>query len=231
MPTQSEIITQLSAMAEPEYAAFASRLIPGCPPMLGVRLPALRRYAAKLARDPAGPQAVVAQLGPEVFETRMLRGMVIGCAKLPSGERWRMLEDFLPLADNWSLCDSTAAGCRFMAKAPGFWLPRLQELARRDQEFPARFGLVCLLDLFTGTPEGRRLTLDACAAAPCPGLYTRLGAAWAVSVVAVKEPELGLAFLRTDPLDDFTHNKAIQKIRESRRATEEYRAAVLALKR
>lgn len=231
MPTQSEIITQLSAMAEPEYAAFASRLIPGCPPMLGVRLPALRRYAAKLARDPAGPQAVVAQLGPEVFETRMLRGMVIGCAKLPSGERWRMLEDFLPLADNWSLCDSTAAGCRFMAKDPGFWLPRLQELARRDQEFPARFGLVCLLDHFTGTPEGRRLTLDACAAAPCPGLYTRLGAAWAVSVVAVKEPELGLAFLRTDPLDDFTHNKAIQKIRESRRATEEYRAAVLALKR
>lgn len=231
MPTQSEIITQLSAMAEPEYAAFASRLIPGCPPMLGVRLPALRRYAAKLARDPAGPQAVVAQLGPEVFETRMLRGMVIGCAKLPNGERWRMLEDFLPLADNWSLCDSTAAGCRFMAKAPGFWLPRLQELARRDQEFPARFGLVCLLDHFTGTPEGRRLTLDACAAAPCPGLYTRLGAAWAVSVVAVKEPELGLAFLRTDPLDDFTHNKAIQKIRESRRATEEYRAAVLALKR
>lgn len=231
MPTQSEIITQLSAMAEPEYAAFASRLIPGCPPMLGVRLPALRRYAAKLARDPAGPQAVVAQLGPEVFETRMLRGMVIGCAKLPSGERWRMLEDFLPLADNWSLCDSTAAGCRFMAKAPGFWLPRLQELARRDQEFPARFGLVCLLDHFTGTPEGRRLTLDACAAAPCPGLYTRLGAAWAVSVVAVKEPELGLAFLRTDPLDDFTHNKAIQKIRESRRATEEYRAAALALKR
>ena len=231
MPTQSEIITQLSAMAEPEYAAFASRLIPGCPPMLGVRLPALLRYAAKLARDPAGPQAVVAQLGPEVFETRMLRGMVIGCAKLPSGERWRMLEDFLPLADNWSLCDSTAAGCRFMAKAPGFWLPRLQELARRDQEFPARFGLVCLLDHFTGTPEGRRLTLDACAAAPCPGLYTRLGAAWAVSVVAVKEPELGLAFLRTDPLDDFTHNKAIQKIRESRRATEEYRAAVLTLKR
>ena len=231
MPTQSEIITQLSAMAKPEYAAFASRLIPGCPPMLGVRLPALRRYAAKLARDPAGPQAVVAQLGPEVFETRMLRGMVIGCAKLPSGERWRMLEDFLPLADNWSLCDSTAAGCRFMAKAPGFWLPRLQELARRDQEFPARFGLVCLLDHFTGTPEGRRRTLDACAAAPCPGLYTRLGAAWAVSVVAVKEPELGLAFLRTDPLDDFTHNKAIQKIRESRRATEEYRAAVLALKR
>ena len=231
MPTQSEIITQLSAMAEPEYAAFASRLIPGCPPMLGVRLPALRRYAAKLARDPAGPQAVVAQLGPEVFETRMLRGMVIGCAKLPSGERWRMLEDFLPLADNWSLCDSTAAGCRFMAKAPGFWLPRLQELARRDQEFPARFGLVCLLDHFTGTPEGRRLTLDACAAAPGPGLYTRLGAAWAVSVVAVKEPELGLAFLRTDPLDDFTHNKAIQKIRESRRATEEYRAAVLTLKR
>lgn len=230
----ASIMARLTSMAEPEYAVFSAHLIPNPPPVLGVRLPLLRRYAAELAKDPAGVDRVLEvleALDPAPLETRMLRGMVLGCVKLPDEERWRHLESFLPLADNWSLCDSTAAGCKFMRRAPSFWLPKLEELAGRNEEFPARFGLVCLTDHFTADPEGRRRTLAACAAAPCPALYTRLGAAWAICEVAVREPELGLAFLKEDSLDDFTHNKAIQKIRESHRASPEYRAAVQLLKR
>ena len=73
--------------------------------------------------------------------------------------------------------------------------------------------------------------LAACAAVTCPAAYARLGVAWAVSIAAVREPALGLAFLRESPLDAATHNKAIQKICESRRSTPEYRAAVRALRR
>lgn len=41
---------ELQAMAEPDYRAFASGLIPGGTPMLGVRLPALRGLAKRIAR-------------------------------------------------------------------------------------------------------------------------------------------------------------------------------------
>lgn len=228
MPTRDEILAHLQQMAEPAYARFAAGLIPHCPPMLGVRLPALRRLARELAAQPA---ASLAALGQAYFEERMLRGMVISYAKLSDEDRCSLLEDFLPVADNWSLCDSVAAGCKWMAKKPDFWLPWLWSLVKREEEFLARFGLVCLLDHFTNTPEGRRETLQACAALGSTALYARLGAAWAVSIVAVKEPALGLEFLSRNVLDDFTQNKAIQKICESRRATPAYRQAVRALRR
>lgn len=227
-PAHDEIMAYLQVQAQAEYAAFSARLIPDCPPMLGVRLPVLRRYAKALARHP--PAAVLPALTDATFEERMLHGMVLSYADLPPDERRPLLERWLPQADNWSLCDSTAAGCRFLRAAPEDWLAWLNALARRDGEFPARFGLVCLLDHFSDTPQNRRMLLRACAEAPCRKPYARLAAAWAVSTAAVKEPELGLAFLRQGVLDAPTQNMAIRKICESRRPAPEYRAAVKALR-
>lgn len=229
--TREEILARLQEMAELEYAQFSAKLIPDPPPILGVRLPKLRTMAKELARSlPESPALWQALEGP-YLEQAMLHGMVIGAAKLTDEERRRCLEEFLPRMSNWSVCDSTAASCKWMAKTPDFWLPWLQALARSNEEFSARFALVCLLDHYTATPEGRRLTLDACSSAVCPALYTRLGIAWAVSIVAVKEPELGLSYLQTDSLDDFTHNKAIRKICESFRSTSDYRTSVRTLLR
>lgn len=229
--TQQDILARLQAMAEPDYARFSASLIPDPPPILGVRLPRLRALAKELARIlPNEPGLWDALAGP-YLEQAMLHGMLIGAAQMTDQERLARLEGFLPRVSNWSVCDSTAASCKWMARAPHFWLPWLEELALRDEEFAARFGLVCLLDHFTDTPEGRRATLAACESARCPALYTRLGAAWAVSIAAVKEPPLGLDFLQSDRLDDFTHNKSIRKICESRRATPAYRDAVRALLR
>ena len=229
--TQQEILSRLQAIAEPDYARFSASLIPDPPPILGVRLPRLRVLARELAKAlPRSPELWQALEGP-CLEQAMLHGMVIGAARLPQEERRERLEAFLPRISNWSICDSTAVSCKWMAEAPDFWLPWLHDLARREEEFSARFGIVCLLDHFTATPEGRRQTLAACSAAPCQALYTRLGIAWAVSIVAVKEPELGLDYLRGDTLDDFTHNKAIRKICESLRSTPAYRTQVKALLR
>ena len=46
-----------------------------------------------------------------------------------------------------------------------------------------------------------------------------MAVAWAVSVCYVKFPEKTRAFLLNNELDDFTHNKSIQKIRESYRVS------------
>ena len=137
----------------------------------------------------------------------------------------------VPHIDNWSVCDSTAATCKFMAKEPEVWLPWLRELALSEAEFTARFGLVCLLDHFTANPEHRRMVLSVCGEVPCPAPYARLAVAWAVSATAANEPALGLAWLRQDTLDTATHNKAVQKACESLRLTPAQKAAFRALKR
>ena len=63
------------------------------------------------------------------------------------------------------------------------------------------------------------------------GYYVKMAAAWAVSVCYVKFPEKTEVFLRKNLLDDFTHNKAIQKIRESYRVSKEEKERLKELRR
>ena len=64
----------------------------------------------------------------------------------------------------------------------------------------------------------------------------KMAVAWAVSVCYVKFPEKTRVLLERESeeaggLPDWTHNKAIQKIRESRRVSPEEKEALNRLKR
>ena len=53
------------------------------------------------------------------------------------------------------------------------------------------------------------------------GYYANMAQAWAVSICYREFPEETLPFLKENSLNDFTHNKAIQKITESLKVPEE----------
>ena len=61
--------------------------------------------------------------------------------------------------------------------------------------------------------------------------YTQMAAAWLISVMFVKHREYTLAYLNNNSLDNFTYNKALQKIRESLRVSKEDKELVKKMKR
>lgn len=63
------------------------------------------------------------------------------------------------------------------------------------------------------------------------GYYARMGVAWAVSVCFVKCPRQTRPWLHSSPLDDWTHNKALQKIVESYRVSDTDKTLVRTWKR
>ena len=63
------------------------------------------------------------------------------------------------------------------------------------------------------------------------GYYLKMGVAWGLAEAYVKCPEQTKSFLDNNHLDDFTFNKAIQKMQESFRITPEEKAALKAMKR
>lgn len=63
------------------------------------------------------------------------------------------------------------------------------------------------------------------------GYYVKMAVAWAVSVCYVKFPIQTKRLLLANEMDDFTHNKAIQKIRESYRVSREEKVELNRLKR
>ena len=58
-----------------------------------------------------------------------------------------------------------------------------------------------------------------------------MGVAWALQVCYVKFPEKTRTLLEHNDMDNFIHNKAIQKIRESYRVSREEKEELKLLKR
>ena len=221
--------TVLNAMAEPEFRAFTSRLLPGTKNILGVRLPKLRKLAKRIAKGDW--RAYLGQCTEDSFEEIMLQGMVLGYLDAPLRERLSYVEDFLPKIDNWSVCDSFCSGLKIARDFPQeVWVWLLPYLSGGG-EFVVRFAVVMLLTYYLDEKyiDQVLVRLDG---VNHPGYYVKMAVAWAVSVCYVKFPEITHAFLRTAcPLDDFTYNKALQKTIESRRIDDGMRHQLRAMKR
>ena len=64
-----------------------------------------------------------------------------------------------------------------------------------------------------------------------PGYYAKMAVAWAVSVYFVKFPDQVMEYLKQCSLDDWTYNKALQKITESFRVDKETKKLVRQMRR
>lgn len=217
--TAQEVRTRLEELAEPAYRDFSAKLTPGCTDMLGVRLPALRKLAASIAKEDW--RAFLREASDESFEERMLQGMVIGAVRDVSlEERLKYVSWFVPKIDNWSVCDSFCVGLSFAEKEPERVWEYLSAYYASEQPYDNRFALVMTLDWFSKREEYVQPAFERIAALHSEELYVQLAAAWALSVFFVHFPQETEAYLSQCP-DDFTRRKAIQKICESRRVSQE----------
>ena len=219
---------ELEKNTDPDYREFHKSLVPGMGNFLGVRVPQLRRISKKATREVYW--SFTKQAEPEIYEELMIRGMMIGYARLSREERCRELEAFVPYINNWAICDCCCATYKFMEKDQEEWFAFLELYADSVQEYEIRFALVSILDFFINEEYIDRV-LEILGKVHHEGYYVKMAAAWAVSVCYVKFPEKTEVFLRKNLLDDFTHNKAIQKIRESYRVSKEDKERLKELRR
>lgn len=222
------ILKELSALSDPKYKAFNESLIPGTSTAYGVRVPALRGIAKRVIKQ--DPEGFLSLSRPDSYEEIMLRGMVIAGMKLPLRERLPLIEDFLPLIDNWAVCDVFCGDIKLRApEEKRLMWDFIEPFFPDPREFYARFALVMFLGHFVeqdyvepGLAHIETLTQEQ--------YYVRMAAAWAVSVCYVKFPEKTLPLLQRRTLPKFTQNKSIQKIRESYRVPKEDKDMLLQYK-
>jgi len=228
-----QIREELKNLAEEDYKQFNERLLPGVKNVIGVRLPVLRKIAKKVARD-HGIQYLdeaYALFGEDSYhEEFLVWGLVIAYMKAAKEERKKRLDEFVPKISNWAVCDSCTMSYKFMEQEPQFWFKYLKKYKESRNEFELRFMIVALMSHFADEEHIDEL-LQIFGGIDHEGYYVRMGNAWALSVCYVKFQEKTRRFLERDMLDDFTHNKAIQKIRESYRVSKEEKEQLTCLKR
>ena len=119
---------------------------------------------------------------------------------------------------------------KFMKKDMDYWFKYLLKYLESNKEYEIRFAVVSFLDYFI-SEEYIREILKILGSIKHEGYYVKMAVAWAVSVCYVKFPERTWELLEGYELDDFTHQKSIQKIRESFRVSKEEKDRLLTLRR
>ena len=201
--------------AEGSFREFASSLIPGVTNMIGIRLPKLRKLAAVISKGDF--RRYLAEGREDYFEEVMLKGMIIGCVRVPMEERLVMAASFVPKINNWSVCDSFCSGFKaardYRKEVWNFITPYLLS----GQEYGVRFGAVMILNYFADEEYAARAFawFDRIS---CRGYYDKMAVAWAVSVFFNKLPCLTWEYLDNNNLDQDTYEKALRKIIESKAA-------------
>ncbi|WP_068782289.1 DNA alkylation repair protein [Paenibacillus sp. GM2] len=225
---EKTIKEQIMELAEEEYRLFSSKLIPNIDNITGVRLPALRKIAQRIARSDW--RSYLAEAEDDYFEETMLQGMVIGYAVKDIDEVLEYTARFVPKINNWSVCDSFCGGLKLtrshLDKVWDFLQPYLQS----DQEYDLRFGAVMLLEYYVLEDYIDRV-LQILDGIRHEGYYVKMAVAWAVSICYIKLPEPTLAYLQHSTLDLFTYNKALQKITESYRVDQATKQMIRSMKR
>lgn len=214
--TQTEILDYLKTQASPKQASFAASLIPGNRrPMLGVRTPVLRCLAKDLLKT-NDCNALVAPAVPVFFEELMLRGILIGYAKVSWAERKEMLADFLPYIDNWAVCDACCASFRTIKKYHAEAWQYLCALLKINEEFVQRFASVMMLSYYLND-EYIEQVLAEWEGNCLHGYYSEMAVAWGLSVALLKYPEPTFKVLRGTQLSEKVRHMACRKALESKR--------------
>lgn len=210
---QERIRQKLISLSEKKYKDFSAALVPNCGEMLGVRIPLLRKLAAEIALT----DGISALDGEDIyFEEVMLRGFVIGNLRVNTEEKLRLVTEFVPLINNWSVCDSFCTSLKFTNKNKERVWEFIQPYCVSEKEFYERFGAVMLRGYFIDDEYIDR-TLGLLAEIPTEKFYSSMAVAWAVSDCYVKFPEKTEKLILSSIFDNDTHNRAIRKICDSYR--------------
>ncbi len=218
----------LAANRDEGYQAFQAKLIPNIDSasIIGVRTPVLRRFAKALARE--GKAEVFLSLVPHgTFEENQLHAFIVADMR-DFDEYVAELRAFLPLVDNWATCDQLSP--RTLAEQPERALDLVRQWLADGRTYVVRFAIGVLLQLFLDERFSSE-QMGWVAAVESDEYYVNMMRAWYMAEAVAKQPEVAVALLEAGSLDRWTHNKAIQKARESLRVPVEMKAHLATLRR
>ena len=226
--------------------------------VLGLHSPEIKQVAKQLSRNggevvmPDGTLRICAN-GAEVirafeavqseclcYEETIIWGYLINLEKCSLDERLAMLTRYVPVLDNWAVCDSYCAHSKWMARADkvALWA-FLERWFDSEHEFDVRFAVVVAMCYFLNdewldkvferinrldfgrikskykTIKGKPKMAQQGTVQGAEPYYVRMGVAWLLATALAKFPDQTSAFVRSSNLPADVIKLYIHKARES----------------
>ena len=224
---KSKLYRKMYDLQDLKYRDMQIRIIPTVEPasVIGVRTPELRAMAKELLK--AGEyKDFLEDLPHKYFEENQLHAFIISGIK-DLRECMEELEKFLPYVDNWATCDQMSP--KIFKKHREVLFAHIQEWIRSDKTYTVRFGVGMLMEHFLDDDYDPKYP-EMIAGLRSEEYYVNMMIAWYFATALAKQYESILPYIEQKRLDDWTHNKAIQKSLESRRIGDEQKLYLKSLK-
>ena len=211
---------RLLAMADKKYAAFHGHLLPAGTPVIGVRMPLLKKIAKEITADKSVALEFLAGAADYYYEERVLQGLVIAGLKLEAKEQLKLIRCFLPKINNWAVCDSFCAALKnFRGFQKNGWKFLLKCL-KSKRTYIQRFGIVMVLDYYADE-EHMAEALAIFNQLDTDEYYVEMAIAWAVSVFFVRDFAQTFVWFADCNISERISRMVVQKCCDSRRITGE----------
>ena len=219
---------ELFALQDKSYGDFQAKLVPNIPRELfiGIRVPEARKLAKRLAKEP-DTSIFLRDLPHKYYDENILHALLISEMK-DYAECIAEVDKFLPYVDNWAVCDILSPKIFKKNKAP--LLEKIKEWSASEKTYTCRFGIEILMSYFLDD-DFKPEYLEIPASVHSEEYYVRMMIAWFFATALAKQWDTTIKYIEDHRLDTWTHNKAIQKARESRRITPKQKEYLKSLKR
>lgn len=219
---------ELFALQDISYGDFQAKLVPNIPRELfiGVRVPDARKLAKRLAKEPEASK-FLENLPHKYYDENMLHGLLISEMK-DFDACIAAINKFLPYVDNWAVCDILSP--KLFKKNTAPLLQKIKEWSASEKIYTCRFGIEMLMSYFLDD-DFKPEYLEIPASVHSEEYYVRMMIAWFFATALAKQWDVSIKYIEDHRLDTWTHNKAIQKARESRRITSKQKEYLKSLKR
>ena len=198
------------------YRDFQSKLIPTIPveTIIGVRIPTIRKLAKEYGKDPESVE-FLKQLPHTYYDENILHALLV--AEIKDYEVCvKEVERFLPYVDNWAVCDIFSPAV--FRKNKDELIDKIREWTASGHPYTCRFGMEMLMTHFLDE-DFRVEYLEIPAAVHSEEYYVNMMIAWFYATALAKQWDAAAYYIEKKCLDPWTHNKTIQKARESYRIT------------
>lgn len=222
-----EIRQTLFDLSDEKYRGFHSKLIPTIDKetVIGVRTPALRAYAKEIFKSGL-PEEFLSNLPHKYYDENNLHAFIIAMIK-DYDECLSRVNAFLPFVDNWATCDTMKP--KVFLKHPDSILNSALEWLKSDRTYTVRYGIITLMSLLS-TDVFSPSQLNAVSDIKSEEYYIKMAQAWYFAEALTKRYDSAIEIIKEQKLDRWTHNKSIQKARESFRISDETKQYLTTLK-
>ncbi|MDR3178699.1 MAG: DNA alkylation repair protein [Oscillospiraceae bacterium] len=233
----NRFLTYLDTFADLKYKEFNLRLInDNSVEYIGVRTPILRKIAKEIANnDYCG---FLKFNKHRYYEERVIHGFIIGYANLNYIQLFDMFRGFIPYMSSWALTDMVSTKFKQILKNKDIAFEEIIKFIKSSNSWEVRFGLILILKIYIEKNFIDRILEictfinkkhQCCVDGEIP-YYVKIGNAWLISECFVSFSKKTEALLQSNILDGCTKNKAIQKIKESKRVPNNVKQRIEKLK-